>query len=49
MLHASMKNTVVFPEGSLMSFNVMDQLSISMMKGLGLNLVALPWETMYQL
>ena len=49
MLHARMKNTIVFPKGSLMSSNVKDQLSISMMKGLGLNITTLPWETMYQL
>lgn len=49
MLRARMKNTIVFPEGALVPSNAMDQLSISMMKGLGLNLAALPWETLYQL
>jgi len=49
MLHVRMSNTIVFPEGALVSSDVMDQMTISMMKGLGLNLSALPWEMLYQL
>lgn len=44
-----MVNTIVFPKGALVSSNVMDRLSISMMKGLGLNLATLPQETLYLL
>ena len=44
-----MANTIVFPEGALVSADVMDQMTVSMMKGPGLNLVALPRETLYQL
>ncbi len=49
MLHARMENTIVLPEGALVSSNVMDEWLISMMKGLGLNLATLPREMMYQL
>ena len=49
MLHARMESTIVLPEGALVLSNVMDQLPVSMMKGLGLNLAALPWKTLYQL
>jgi len=49
MFHARMENTIVLPEGALVSSNVMDQLSLSMMKDLGLNLDALPREMLYQL
>lgn len=47
MLHIRMENTIVLPEGALVLSNVMDRLSISMMKGLGLNLDALPQEMLY--
>jgi len=36
-------------EGYLVSSNAMDQFSISMLKGLGLNLATLPRETLYLL
>ncbi len=49
MLRTRMVNTIVLPGGALVSSNAMDQLSISMMKGLGLNLAALPLETLYLL
>ena len=47
MLHARMANIIVLPEAVLVSSNAMDHLLVSMMKGLGLNLVALPSETLY--
>jgi len=49
MLRVRMANTIVLPKGALVSTNAMDQMTISMMKGLSLNLAALPWETLYQL
>lgn len=44
-----MANTIVFPKGALVSSNTMDHMSLSMMKDLGLNMAALPRETLYQL
>jgi len=49
ILHAWMENTIVFPEGAIIVVNVTDIFSISMLKGLGLNLAALSQETLYQL
>jgi len=37
-----MDNTIVLLEGALASSDAMDQMTVSMMKGLGLNIVALP-------
>jgi len=42
MLHMRMANEIVLPEGALVSVDEMERMTISMMKGLGLNLVALP-------
>lgn len=49
MLHARMANTIVLLEGALVSADAMDRMTVSMMKGLGLNLATLPWEILYQL
>ena len=49
MLHLRMAYTTVFPVGVLVSSDAMDQMMVSMMKGLGLNLASLPWEMLYQL
>jgi len=49
MLHAKMANTIVLLEGVLVSVDVMDRMMVRMMKGLGLNLAALPREMLYQL
>jgi len=48
MLCTRMANTIVLPEGALVSADAMDQMTVSMMKGLGLNLVALLGEMLYQ-
>jgi len=44
-----MANTIVLPEGALVLADAMDRMMVSMMKGLGLNLVALPRKILYQL
>jgi len=44
-----MANTIMLLKGAPVSTNAMDQLSISMMKGLGLNLATLPQEMLYLL
>jgi len=49
MLRARMANTIVLPEGALVSENAMDRVTTNMMKGLGLNLASLLRETLYQL
>lgn len=42
-------NTIVLPEGALVSSNAMDQMSLSMMRDFFPNLAALPWKMLYQL
>lgn len=49
MLCIRMASIIVLLDGALVSIDVMDQMRVSMMKGLGLNLISLPWETLYQL
>jgi len=49
MLCAPMANTIVLPEGALLTTNEVDRFSVSMMKGLGINLATLPCETLYLL
>lgn len=49
MLCARMANTIMLPEGVLVSLDVMDRMMVSMTKGFGLNLATLPWETLYHL
>ena len=49
MLRAWMKNTIVLPEGALVTSNEVDMPSVSALKGLGVNLAALPCETLYVL
>lgn len=48
-LCARMENTIVLPEGALVAVNVTDRFSVNMSQGLGLNLAALPRETLYLL
>lgn len=49
MFHVRMVKIIVFPEGALVSSNVMDQMSLNMMKYIALNLAALPREMLYHL
>jgi len=49
MLRAWIKNMTMLPEGALVIANVTDRFSVSMLNGLGLNLVALLREMLYQL
>jgi len=49
MLRAWMKNTIVLPDGALVASNEVDRPSVSMLKGLGVNLVALLCGTLYTL
>ena len=49
MLRARMENKIMFLEGALIVANDADRFLVNMMKGLGLNLVALSCETLYLL
>lgn len=49
MLCTRTTNKIVLPEGALVTSNEADRFSISTMKGLSVNLVALPHETLYLL
>lgn len=49
MLCAHTMNTFVLPEGIVLAAAEGDKATTSTMKGLGLNLAALPRETLYQL
>jgi len=44
-----MENKILFSKGALVRVNEADRFSISMMKGLGLNLVTVMCETLYLL
>lgn len=44
-----MANTITLPEGALVSNRKMDQVTLTTLKGIGLNLVSLPHDTLYQL
>lgn len=49
MLRACMTNTIVLPKGALVTENEADRPMVSRLKGIGINMVALPWETLYVL
>ena len=49
MLHTRMTNTIVLPEGALVTANEVDKPTVSALKGIGINMVALPQETLYVL
>ena len=49
MLRAKMANMIVLPDGALVLENTMDLVMLNTMKGIGLNLVAVPRDTLYQL
>jgi len=49
MLCMKMANMIAFPEEALVSKSTMDQVMLNTMKGIGLNLVSLPCDTLYQL
>jgi len=49
LLQAKMANIIVLPEGALTTDNAEDRAAIGWLKGLGLNLSALPREILYQL
>lgn len=44
-----MMNTIVLPEGALVTSNEVDRNLVSALKGLDVNLAALPCETLYVL
>lgn len=47
MLRAHMTNTIVFPEGSLVTENEVERLMVSALKGVGINMALLPQEMLY--
>jgi len=47
MLHARMTNTIVLPDGALITENEVDRPMVSNLKGIGLNVVMLPLEMLY--
>lgn len=49
LLRAKMANTIVLPEGALTMDNMKGRAAIGRLKGLGINLAALPREILYQL
>ena len=49
LLWAKMVNVVTLPEGSLIADNMEDRAAVGWIKGLGLNLAALPRDILYQL
>lgn len=49
MLHVRMANTIVLSKGALAAENEIDRAAVGRIKGLGLNLAALPRDTLYQL
>lgn len=49
MLRAQMTNTIVVPDGALVTENKADRPMVSELKGIGLNVIALPQETLYVL
>lgn len=49
MLRAWKTNTIVLPEGAPFTANEADQPTASALKGIGINMVALSWETLYVL
>lgn len=49
MLRARVTNTIVLPKGALITTNEVDRPMVNALKGLGINMAALPWETLYVL
>lgn len=49
MLRAWVKNTIVLPKGALVTTNKADEPTITALKGIKINMAALPWETLYVL
>lgn len=49
MLHTRMTNTIVLQDGALIIENEADRPMASSLKCVELNMVALPWETLYLL
>ena len=49
MLRTPMTNTIVLPEGALVIENKADRPMVSALKGVGINMVAFPRETLYVL
>lgn len=49
ILCARMTNTIMLPEGALVTENEVDKPMVSKLKGIGLNMVALPQEMLYVL
>ena len=49
MLRARMTNTIALPEGALVTENEADSPMDNALKGVGINMAALPWEMLYVL
>jgi len=49
MLRAKMANMIVLPNEALITKNEADRPMVSSLKGVRLNMAALPWETLYLL
>jgi len=49
MLRAQTTNTLVLLEGALVTTNESDRPTVSTLKGIGINMAALPRETLYVL
>lgn len=49
MLRGHMTNTIVLPKGALVMENEANRPMMSALKGVGINMVVLPWETLYVL
>lgn len=49
LLHAKLANTIVLLEGAVTTKNEDDRAAVGKINGLGLNLAARSWDTLYQL
>jgi len=49
LLREKLANTIVLLEGALTVESTEDRAAVGRIKGLGLNLAAFPWDTLYQL
>lgn len=49
LLCTKMANTIVLLEGALIVESEEDRAAVCRMKGLGLNLATIPWDTLYEL
>jgi len=47
MLYPRMTNTIVLPDGTLVTKNEANRPMVSSLKGIWINMVALPWEMLY--